>query len=557
MKSKLLIAVSLLSLGLVSCGGGGGSSSTPTPIVTTPSPTPTPSTTASPVVVVNTAESSAEEGQVLTLDGSQTSDSDSNASDLSFSWTQLTGSPATIVSPAEAVTEIFAAEVTADEVATFQLSVSDGENTASETIDLTFTNVFQSPRASVSFSTSQLTQSVPTASEIIIDTIGDSEFNSIFVKPQGSDLLKIASSYEPGDTAIADEVDNVALALTRAEVTSARDTTGRTVLYAASVFLDRVDAFTLDTFSSEFNESSGGYFISSPCDITDITGGAFQVSVRGVDNFSNINIVGQTNGGFEIVGTNFENSSNGNSARVTGATTLQSLGTDESYCLMQFSDALSIPTDIAENSSLGGVITALDFDSQTVDLFVDSTERPDGSFEFTVGQSPNPQYELTSSFPVLPAGEPSLEIISAERVEVARGETAMLVLLSDGNHIGEHRAVLLSLVAAEDNGSTGSNDLAFTRTVMSWDRGVPENAFVAIDGGFFNKPTVIINTSTSPEAVVFESDASTVTGEFTGPSFFELGLDVNTIAPAIFDQGRSSAIVTFSSDENQLELRSD
>jgi len=310
MKSKLLIAVSLLSLGLVSCGGGGGSSSTPTPIVTTPSPTPTPSTTASPFVVVNTAESSAEEGQVLTLDGSQTSDSDSNASDLSFSWTQLTGSPATIVSPAEAVTEIFAAEVTADEVATFQLSVSDGENTASETIDLTFTNVFQSPRASVSFSTSQLTQSVPTASEIIIDTIGDSEFNSIFVKPQGSDLLKIASSYEPGDTAIADEVDNVALALTRAEVTSARDTTGRTVLYAASVFLDRVDAFTLDTFSSEFNESSGGYFISSPCDITDITGGAFQVSVRGVDNFSNINIVGQTNGGFEIVGTNFENSSN-------------------------------------------------------------------------------------------------------------------------------------------------------------------------------------------------------------------------------------------------------
>lgn len=141
-----LIAAVLLSLGLVACGGGGGGGPSPGDGGTNPpgptdptdpteptdptDPTdPTEPENQPPVAVISGPESGVE---LVELELSAAASSDADGDDLTFSWEQVAGSPASIVDGTDtAVLTIQAPKVEIAETLAFRVTVSDGETSAS------------------------------------------------------------------------------------------------------------------------------------------------------------------------------------------------------------------------------------------------------------------------------------------------------------------------------------------------------------------------------------------------------------------------------------------
>ncbi len=87
------------------------------------------------------------EGATVTLNGSAT-DPDSDAADLSYAWTQTSGQQVTL-SGADSPSPSFTAPtgLSADAVLVFSLTVSDGRLSASDSVNITVTNVNDAPSA--------------------------------------------------------------------------------------------------------------------------------------------------------------------------------------------------------------------------------------------------------------------------------------------------------------------------------------------------------------------------------------------------------------------------
>ena len=131
----LLLAAGAALLTACSGGGGGGSSSPPPP--------PPPPANAAPVVSFTLSAGTVDEGQPFTVDATGSSDADGDS--LSFTLTQTGGPAAEEVSTGSGVFEFSMPEVTQDETLNFELSVSDGEDTITQVVSVTASNIVLTP----------------------------------------------------------------------------------------------------------------------------------------------------------------------------------------------------------------------------------------------------------------------------------------------------------------------------------------------------------------------------------------------------------------------------
>ncbi len=134
LSSRYKFAVSVLSsFLLVACGGGGGSNA--------PSPPPPPANMA-PVANAGNAQT-VDELSAVTLDGSMSSDPDAGTT-LTFSWSQTAGTTVTLSSTTASQATFDAPDVTAvntPDTLTFELTVSDGSLSNSNTVDITVNDI--------------------------------------------------------------------------------------------------------------------------------------------------------------------------------------------------------------------------------------------------------------------------------------------------------------------------------------------------------------------------------------------------------------------------------
>jgi len=131
----LSIGVALSLFGITACGGGSGSSTSST--VTTPVVAAPPvSTNAAPTAVASSASSTLTEGEQIMLSASSSSDADGDA--LTFTWVQVSG-PNVLPGGTVSATNLTVSslDVDVDTVLTFELSASDGIDTATDTVSVT------------------------------------------------------------------------------------------------------------------------------------------------------------------------------------------------------------------------------------------------------------------------------------------------------------------------------------------------------------------------------------------------------------------------------------
>ncbi|HRI69958.1 MAG TPA: hypothetical protein PK156_37270, partial [Polyangium sp.] len=76
-------------------------------------------------------------GTNVALDGSGSSDPDNAPNPLTYSWAQTAGPNATLNGSTSAMPNFVAPSVMADTVLTFELTVSDGADTATDSVDIT------------------------------------------------------------------------------------------------------------------------------------------------------------------------------------------------------------------------------------------------------------------------------------------------------------------------------------------------------------------------------------------------------------------------------------
>lgn len=150
LKTSAAIAAGALSLALAACGGGGGGTSGGTTI-TPPPPPPPPPPPANVPPEVNYTLSSGEpdEGRPFWIDASGSTDADDDT--LTITVTQVSGpAPSDVplyegVPTGEGIFAFRAPEVDEDAVMTFEISVSDGEDTSTETVTITIVNIVLTP----------------------------------------------------------------------------------------------------------------------------------------------------------------------------------------------------------------------------------------------------------------------------------------------------------------------------------------------------------------------------------------------------------------------------
>lgn len=497
-------------------GGGGGGGSPPAPTITV---------TARAVA----SATSVQEGQPFKLDASTSAASSGGA--LTYAWTQVSGPAVTISTPTSAVLDINAAEVTADTAAQFRVTATTGSTSASATVDVTFTNIAQTPVfLTLDLAANAMFNASYPAS--IATIFGNWTFGLVGTTPASGGPITFTQFDTMGPSGVqASSVSPFAETFSQPasfNLSQTRFTGGGTTMDYDRPWLTVAEE-TANRFRV-FEKVAGGSYgspirdisITRPCTVEF----GFQSSPPVVTMKT---FVGQRQRGFTIVSD-------------TGAV-LQEINTPQSLC------AMAVVTGPV-NSTAGVFpgprpalqdLLAIDTDANTVNHFAAS------------GTDPT-KYELKSQAALqLSSSSTSLKFVSATQLYSttaagARQQIAGLALVySDGQHQGEHRLILVGLDSAR----------VIRQDMRSWPLGVPSDVILDnIDGDRF--PEIIVLSSTSPQAIVYEANnmfSPIIPIAVAGtPSFMEVGLGATKALPSLNDVLSLEGLFIAYRDKPQVKL---
>lgn len=471
------------SLSLAACGGGGSSSDGGSGSGGAGSGT----SNAAPIVNISISDTSPNEGLTISLDASGSTDSDGDT--LSFTWTQLSGPDLSFSATSGSEIAVTVPNLTADTSARVQLSVSDGAVATTDEVTLNLTNVVLSPETDLGVTTEKQIDYPNRVSDIFYQ---DYNFQNLI--------------YEEGEQVVID-----GLGYDQALEPS--------IVSARKASIDRPNQFTRQMpplingdygFTAIYDDRVDFYDISANFEYSHPTSDA--CAVLNVDDTQDLSsaLIGKSD---RATIANFSISGGGLTS--VEATDLE-IG--RSFCEMAF-----LFNSI--NSGGGAQGKVLTFDRSINELILYNIEY-DG-FNFS-GLS---RITIENVSLDIPSGT-NLELIAAEPLT----GLGLALAFSDGVADGEHRLVVAGV---------GQNGLIYQQS-YSWDYGTPEAIHWTQNGiGNSNSDNLVIQTSDSPYAVVFQAYTETVSlggGSpfgtpaivpvflpLTEPSYYHFGLGVDQI----------------------------
>ena len=458
--STLISALALSGALLAACSGGGSGSPPPPP--------PPPPVNSAPTAVLTASSTTVDEGQSLTLDASGSSDADGDT--LSFSWSQVSG-PAATITPTGNTATIQASEVTTDGAMVFRATVSDGTATSTSDVTISAVNIVLTPASTVLGPAAAklsgldnphhafLTLSLGFGSQLALSTItgnGNSSQLSFFDPPNAG----VFGADKP--TPIAEDASgNVSTT-----AGSYTNTTNTNLVYGfESEGIVRVYSSTGG--SPAYSELSS-ISIPNVCALTTIFGDGFPLNL----------VVGQRNSGIRIL---LNRAYTGAPVEEWGQFVQGSQITSTgSYCHLFSGDN---GTNIHGFNADDGLLHF--WERQATSLYV---EQPPIDF-----QIPN-----------------SLNLVGVTGQTNNRGFFLYAAIVSDGQHDGDHRLILLH------NRFDGSG--ATTRLEYTWPKGIPSDLTIAGLTVAGEAPDILVSLNSAPFLAVVENAATAARGDIE-PAF--------------------------------------
>jgi len=521
--------------GCAACGGGGGGGGSGTVVggVSPPPPPPPPVAPPvappSPVVTARAVASAAsvQEGQPFTLDASTSTEA--GGATLTYAWTQTSGPAVTIATPTSVALNLNAAEVTADTKAEFRVTATSGAVSSATTVEVTFANIAQTPV----FMTPQLAASAlfnASYPASIATIFGNWTYGLVGTIPAGGGPITITQVETTGPgTVVASSVSPFAQTFT---APATFDMT-QALVNGSSIDFTRPSITVTEESANRyrvFRKSPGGSYGAPIQDISITRPCATEYGYAGPPNALRTNVyVGQRARGFTFLSE-------------TGAV-LQEINTGQSFCAMAV-----VRAAISSNSGgLGGPTPALP-DLIAVDTTANTVSH------FGVSTTDPTQYTLKSQAPLrLLSSATPLRFVAATRIwgvnQYGSWEqvAGLALVYSDGQHQGAHRLIMVGL----------DDSRIIRQETHSWTLGVPSDViFDDVDDDNF--PEVIVISSTSPQAMVYETDnrfMPTLPNAIADtPSFMEIGLGATKALPTMSNILSLGGLFVAYRDKNQVKL---
>ena len=504
-----VIAGAVLAMGMTACGGGGGGSGSGSP----PAASPPPANSAPSVTITSNAIGT-DEGQVAWIDATASTDADDDT--LTFEIRQ-TGGPAILPAPGEADIDVMASriafsvpEVAADTDLEFEVSVSDGTDTSTQSFSLTARNIELSPVTNLLGD--QYTRFPDSAEDDNVLLGPMAGFTSVY------GLLSLKDNVETG-------TGNIVTSLISRELLS-----DESFAEPERYDLDAPGASKRTMLSTTITRSSSGAILISVEDANEVfvlqwTGGApaYAVSskipveapcaiasayIEPATFRSGDLIIGQRGGGLAI----YYNEGNDDSDTGRFDPPINLYGTGD-FC---FLSALSY-----------GGFSAIDTSNGTLHVWdneplVGLTERPPINLEMT----------------------PDEQVVGYAATADNQGREVHAVIATTGEHDGTHRLIVLY----RNSGATAE----FTRSVRTWDKGIPSDVFIRdLDSPDVPASSdIIVSLLSAPFAVVVE-DAGDIWGglpfDFGPVTYAPLPLGISMFRPASLEHGIRRGFLAFDS----------
>lgn len=505
---RLHVAAAIFAtLTFAACGGGGsGGGSTPgSP--PPPPPPPPPPVNAAPTAQATATPTSPQEGQPFVLDASASTDPEGAA--LSFSWTQIAGPAVTIATPGQARLELAAAEVTEDTQAVFRVSVSDGTNTASTDVAVTFANISQTP--------------------LFFDTGAPIARATMDVRPKAIasltqfGLMVVTEDFAGGPLSLQKttiDLDNATLSFEPAsDETFEAGTTFQSTAHNQSPAYpaDSTRLLAIETNSNRIR------FLRAPEDLSKLgveidlnvekpCSVDFGITTRfGGTPRARRYVVGQRGAGMTV----FEGGS------FTDPATPEFTAVERA----EINQSLCPATRIFDSFNGDSIVWDLEVDGSVLAL-----NQSTNTIEWYILHRDLTEFQLQASAPVQTGITSSTPILTATAGVTRQSGSFIFATYSDENHEGEHSLV----VATMGNGPVH-------QSTHKWTIGSPSH-ISTMDIDRDGMLEIVIISSSSPQAIIFRETANRTPQNplgLTGPTYLEIGLgatSARTVSATPFSQ---------------------